>query len=157
MIQSQYIISAWYTSVKLEWVVVKKKVYNIDTQKTEYIRFLRLNVIHKYNHTMVHVDVADQLRGSYQIDIYARNRKWWRAIMFLAFGTLLNNTYVIYIKVNIAEGVDQKQLYYLIMNSVNILLLSGLTHHMNQEQMKSRMVLGRRLIYHRCFHLLLQY
>jgi hypothetical protein len=47
--------------IKLEWVVVEKKVYNIDTQKTEYIRFLRLNVIHKYNHTMVHVDVADQL------------------------------------------------------------------------------------------------
>jgi hypothetical protein len=45
-------------SVKLEWVVVEKKVHNVDTQKTEYIRFLRLNVIHKYNHTMGHVDVA---------------------------------------------------------------------------------------------------
>jgi hypothetical protein len=52
-------------SVKLEWVVVEKKVYNVDTQKTEFIRFLRLNIIHKYNHTMGHVDVADQLRGSY--------------------------------------------------------------------------------------------
>jgi hypothetical protein len=49
-------------SVKLEWVVVEKKVYNVDTQKTEYIRFLRLNVIHKYNHTMGHVDVADQFK-----------------------------------------------------------------------------------------------
>jgi hypothetical protein len=39
-----------------------------------------LNVIHKYNHTMGHVDVADQLRGSYRIDIYVRNRMWWRAI-----------------------------------------------------------------------------
>jgi hypothetical protein len=97
-------------SVKLEWVVVEKKVYNVDTQKTEYIRFLRLNVIHKYNHTMGHVDVADQLRGSYRIDIYVRNRKWWWAIMFWAFGTLLTNAYVVYIKVNIAEGVDRKQL-----------------------------------------------
>jgi hypothetical protein len=35
-------------SVKLEWVVVGKKVYNVNTQKTEYIRFLRLNVIHKW-------------------------------------------------------------------------------------------------------------
>jgi hypothetical protein len=53
-------------SVKLvEWVVVEMKVYNVNTQKTEYIRFLRLNVIHKYNHTMGHVGVADQLRGSY--------------------------------------------------------------------------------------------
>jgi hypothetical protein len=76
-------------SVKLEWIVVEKKVYNVDTQKTEYIRFLRLNVIHKYNHTMGHVDVADQLRGSYRIDIYVRNRKWWWAMMFWAFGTLL--------------------------------------------------------------------
>jgi hypothetical protein len=98
-------------SVRLEWVVVGKKVYNVDTQKTEYIRSLRLNVFHKYNHTMGHVDVADQLRGSYQIDIYdVRNRKWWRAILFWAFGTLLTNAYVVYIKVNIAEGVDQKQL-----------------------------------------------
>jgi hypothetical protein len=63
-------------SVKLEWVVVEKKVYNIDTQNTEYIRLLRLNVIHKYNPTMGHVDVADQLRRSYRIDIYVRNRKW---------------------------------------------------------------------------------
>jgi hypothetical protein len=30
--------------------------------------------------------------------------------MFWAFGTLLTNAYVVYIKVNIAEGVDQKQL-----------------------------------------------
>jgi hypothetical protein len=97
-------------SVLLEWVVVEKKVYNVDTQKTEMIRFLRLNVIHKYNHTMGHVDVADQLRGSYRIDIYVRNRKWWWAIMFWAFGTLLTNSYVVYIKVNIAEGVDRKQL-----------------------------------------------
>jgi hypothetical protein len=97
-------------SVKLEWVVVEKKVYNVDTQKTEFIRFLRLNIIHKYNHTMGHVDVADQLRGSYRIDINVRNRKWWWAIMFWAFGTLLTNAYVVYIKVNIAEGVDRKQL-----------------------------------------------
>jgi hypothetical protein len=76
-------------SVKLEWVVVEKKVYNVDTQKTEHIRFLGLNLIHKYNHTMGHVDVADQLRGSHQIDIYVRNRKWWWAIMFWAFGTLI--------------------------------------------------------------------
>jgi hypothetical protein len=77
-------------SVKLEWVVVGKKVYNVDTQKTEYIRFLRLNVIHKYNHAMGHVDVADQLRGSYRIDIYVRNQTGWWAIMFWAFGTLFN-------------------------------------------------------------------
>ena len=97
-------------SVVLEWVVVEKKVYNVDTQRTEFIRFLRLNVIHKYNHTMGHVDVADQLRGSYRIDIYVRNCKWWWAIMFWAFGTLLTNAYVVYNKVNIAEGVDRKQL-----------------------------------------------
>jgi hypothetical protein len=30
--------------------------------------------------------------------------------MFWAFGTLLTNAYVVYIKVNIAEGVDRKQL-----------------------------------------------
>ena len=30
--------------------------------------------------------------------------------MFWAFGTLLNNSYVVYIKVNVAEGVDKKRL-----------------------------------------------
>jgi hypothetical protein len=47
-------------SVKLEWVVVENKFYNVDTQKTEYIRFLRFNVIHKYNHTTGHVDVPNR-------------------------------------------------------------------------------------------------
>jgi hypothetical protein len=65
----------------------------------------------QYNHTMGHVDVADQLRGSYRIGTYVRNRKCWWVIMFWAFGgTLLTNAYVVYIKVNIAEGVDQKEL-----------------------------------------------
>jgi hypothetical protein len=76
-------------SVVLEWAVIEKKVYNVDTQKTEMIRFLCLNVVNKYNHTMGHVDVADQFRGSYQLDVYIRNRKWWWAIMFWVFGTLL--------------------------------------------------------------------
>ena len=97
-------------SVVLLWVVVEKKVYNVDIQKTEFILFLGLNAIHKYNHTMGHVGVADQLRGSYRIDVYVCNQKCWWAIMFWAFGTLLNNSYVVYIKVNVAEGVDKKEL-----------------------------------------------
>ena len=63
-------------SIRIEWIKVKKKVFNIDTNEWEEIDFLRMNFINNYNFTMGHVDVSDQLRGSYQIDIWVHNRKW---------------------------------------------------------------------------------
>ena len=59
---------------------------------------------------MGHVDVADQLRGNYCIDIWIRNHKWWWGILFWSIGTLLTNAYVVYLKVNLLKGVDKKQL-----------------------------------------------
>jgi hypothetical protein len=97
-------------SIRLEWIVVEREVYNVDTGRKEVLRFLRLNFINNYNHTMGHVDVADQLRGSYRIDIWIRNRKWWWSFLFWSIGTLLTNSYKVYIKVNLAEGVDKKKL-----------------------------------------------
>ena len=37
----------------------EKLVYNVDTNTQEYIKFLRLNQINKYNQEMGNVDVAD--------------------------------------------------------------------------------------------------
>ena len=55
-------------SFRIEWLEVKKKVWNVDTCKYEEIKFLRLNFINNYNFTMDHIDVADKLRGKYCID-----------------------------------------------------------------------------------------
>ena len=36
----------------VEWVEVEKNVYNVETDETEGMKFLRLNQINKYNHQM---------------------------------------------------------------------------------------------------------
>ena len=59
---------------------------------------------------MGHVDLADQLRGTYRPDIWVRNRKWWWAIWFWALGVLLTNAYIVYLKVNEKEGIPKSQL-----------------------------------------------
>ena len=41
-------------------------VYNVDTGEVEYLKFLIINQIDKYNNGMVNVDVADKLRGVYR-------------------------------------------------------------------------------------------
>ena len=64
-------MSVVYESV--EWVKVEKNVYNVETDETEVMKFLRLNQIHKYNHEIVGVDIADQLRGVYRCDHFVRN------------------------------------------------------------------------------------
>ena len=60
-------------SESVELVEVEKNVYNVETDETEGIKFLRLNQIHKYNHEMVVVDIADQLRGVYRCNRFVRN------------------------------------------------------------------------------------
>ena len=44
---------------------------------------------------MNNVDIADQLRGSYQIDKCMRKRKWWRSMFFWGFQMLLTNSYIV--------------------------------------------------------------
>ena len=61
---------------EIKWVEVEKDIYNVDSGKTEKLKFLHLNNIHNCNHTMGNVDRADQLRGSYQMDHWVQNRKW---------------------------------------------------------------------------------
>ena len=47
---------------KVEWMVKEKAVFNVDTGRTETMRFLRLNRIDTYNYEMGNVDIADQLQ-----------------------------------------------------------------------------------------------
>ena len=62
--------------------------------------------IDTYNNTMGHVDLADQLQGTYRPDVWVRNRKWWWSIWFWALGVMLTNAYILYIKINEEEGIS---------------------------------------------------
>ena len=89
---------------------ISKNVYNVDTGLVEEMVFLRLNEIDSYNNNMGDVDLADQLRGSYRIDFWLRNRKWWWSIMFWAIGVILTNAYIVYKKVNEEFGVSKHKI-----------------------------------------------
>ena len=86
---------------KLHWTEVRKNVFNVDSGEVESLRFLRINTIHKYNSEMRDVDLADQLRGSYRVDHWIRNRKWWWSILFWGLSVILTNAYIIYVAVNV--------------------------------------------------------
>ncbi|GFH49623.1 hypothetical protein CTEN210_06099 [Chaetoceros tenuissimus] len=81
---------------ELKWIIKERSVYNVDTEEVEVLQFLRMGHIDKYNNTMGHVDVADQLRGSYRLDAKVRNLKWWWSPMFWAVGVQITNAYVAY-------------------------------------------------------------
>ncbi len=60
-----------------EWIVKEKKVWSNRIKKKVMMKYLRLNVIEDYNMNMNSTDIADQLRGSYRLDRWMRQRKWW--------------------------------------------------------------------------------
>ena len=64
-------------------------MYNVITQQTEQMRFLRLNQIDRYNYGMGDVDITNQLCVSYRLDQWIRNKKWWWSNMFWSFGVCL--------------------------------------------------------------------
>ena len=96
---------------KVEWIKKEKDVYNIETQQTEKMEFLRLNQIDTYNYGMGGVDIADQLRVFYRLDHWMRNKKWWWSILFWSLGVTLTNSYVIYQTMCDKDGVEKKDRY----------------------------------------------
>ena len=54
------------------------------------------------------VDLADQLRGTYRLDVGVRNRKWWWSLIFWDFGVMLVNLYVVYCAVQLANGTPTR-------------------------------------------------
>ena len=78
-------------SGRIEWLVIKKRAYNVNSGQWEAIKFFRINSINNYNFNVGHVDLSDQLQTSYQIDCWVRNRKWWWSIMFWEICVLLTN------------------------------------------------------------------
>ena len=53
---------------RIQWVQCEKKVYSVETEQVEVMKFLRLNINNDYNHDMGGVDIADQLRNYYRPD-----------------------------------------------------------------------------------------
>ena len=98
-------------SESIEWAEKEKKVYNPRSNGVEGLKFLKLlNQIDKCNSNgMGYVDVADQLRGVYRMDRWARNREWWWSILFWSIGTLLTNAYKFYLRMCEEEGKPPKQ------------------------------------------------
>ena len=44
---------------ELKWKVNEREVFNVDTGKTENLRFIRINTIHNYNMTIDSVSLAE--------------------------------------------------------------------------------------------------
>ena len=65
---------------KIKWLIKSRPVYDKTVSQVRKINFLRLNVNDEYNYGMGHVDVADQLRLTYKVNVWLRNYKWWHAI-----------------------------------------------------------------------------
>ena len=70
------------------------------------------------------VDIEDQLRGNYCIDKGVWNRKWWWSILFWSISVMITNAYVIYLHVNLENGM-KKKIYYRTMISGKLLRLHG--------------------------------
>ena len=47
--------------IKVQWTEVSKAVYNFDSGKVEYLRFVRMNTMHKNNTKMAGVDSATEV------------------------------------------------------------------------------------------------
>ena len=89
----------------IKWVVMEKPCFNVETGMIETLIFLRMNTIHEYNNTMGGVDLVEQLQGTYRIDEGVRNRKWRWSILFWSIGVMITNAYVIYLHVNLENGI----------------------------------------------------
>ena len=81
----------------IKWIKKKRKFYDATLHKEKIIKFLRTDIQEKYNFNMNSVDIADQLRDSYNFQRFGRNRKWWWSYWMWAMGVNLVNAYRLYV------------------------------------------------------------
>ena len=62
---------------EIKWLKKDRKLFDKTQQKMIAAPFYWVNVIDDYNHFIVNVDIADQLRGSYRFDHRMRKSKLW--------------------------------------------------------------------------------
>jgi len=80
----------------LKWIEKRKKVFERESSTNVSVAFLRPEVTDLYNNGMNNVDIADQLRGTYQFNHWMRKCKWWWSIWMWGVQVLLVNAYVLY-------------------------------------------------------------
>jgi hypothetical protein len=56
----------------IDWIEKCRLVFDAEAAKMMELNYLRLNMVDEYNMDMGHVDLADQLRGNYQMDRWQR-------------------------------------------------------------------------------------
>ena len=61
----------------IKWIKKDCKLFYETQQKMVAAPFYLVNVIDDYNHFIVNVDIADQLRGSYRFEHRMRKSKLW--------------------------------------------------------------------------------
>ena len=69
----------------------EKKVFCVESDQVETLKFLRPSINNDYNYGMGGVDIADQLRHYYHFDHWMRKHKWWWSVFFWAIGVLLQD------------------------------------------------------------------
>jgi hypothetical protein len=98
------------TCTLIEWIPRMKKVFSNASKAFEQLKFLCLNINNDYNYGMGDVDVSDQSWNSYRFNIWIRQYKWSWSIFLWWLGVSMVNTYVLYKKFMIEQGVDKKDL-----------------------------------------------
>ena len=101
---------------KIKWVQCEKKVFCVESDQVETLKFLRLSINNDYNYGMGGggggggggVDIADQLQHYYCFDHWMRKCKWWWSVFFWAIGVLLVNCYMAY-KTFMAQKTQSNQ------------------------------------------------
>ena len=92
---------------ELKWKVNVEDHFNVDTRKTDTIRFLRVNIIHYYNMTTWSVDLENQLQVTYRINIVVQNINcWWSIISWYIF-VMLTKSSTIYFEMNDSIWVEK--------------------------------------------------
>jgi hypothetical protein len=97
---------------EIKWKEKTRKVFNKMSKKVVEIKFLRLNVNDEYNYGMGNVDIADQLRNYYRVDVWMRKFKWWHSVFWWAFQVLIINSYVCYNRYHEMLGLTPPMTHY---------------------------------------------
>ena len=71
---------------KLVWNIKEKDIYDKATKKKVKLQFYQTNLKCFYNNYMNSVDVADQLRTSYNFKHWIKNRNWWWELFMWGLG-----------------------------------------------------------------------
>ena len=83
---------------RIYWQENERHVYDCQAGKMKKIKFHCLNDNNDYNFGMGGADIADQIRGSYRVDHWLRNFKWWHSVFWWGDQVLMVNLYQCYCK-----------------------------------------------------------